>query len=232
MRNTGFTLAEVLITLGVIGIVAALTIPAIITNIQDKQFKTAYKESISIISQAMRQVYSDSEETYTNTAWQQMPVYFCKLQKQMKVSKSGINCELVNEDSVFTSQYPTWPRTSTKWHADNTWYDKKHNPQTLNASYWNLTMYLMNGMKINFNCGFLIFVDVNGDKKPNTIGRDIYFMYFDDGQTSPNTGFSKRKSINANGCTINGTNATPTLTKDNYVEDCLQGSGWGCSFML
>ena len=231
MRNTGFTLAEVLITLGVIGIVAALTIPALITNIQDKQFKTAYKESISIISQAMRQIYADSEETYTSTAWQQMPIYFCKLQKQMKVNKSGIKCELVNEDSVFEHHYG-WPKTSTRWHDDRTWYDKKHNSQTLNPGYWNLTMDLMNGMKINFNCGNAIFVDVNGDKKPNTIGRDIYFMYFDDGQTSPNTGFSKRTSIVPNGCTVDGKNATPTLTKDNYVEDCLQGSGWGCSFML
>lgn len=231
MRNTGFTLAEVLITLGVIGIVAALTIPAIITNIQDKQFKTAYKESISIISQAMRQIYADSEETYTSTEWQQMPVYFCKLQKQMKVSKSGINCELVNDDSVFTSN-SAWPKTSTKWHAGNTWYDKKHNPQGLNYGYMHLTIDLMNGMRINFNCNDAIFVDVNGDKKPNTIGRDIYFMYFEDGQTSPNTGFSKRTSIRPNVCSTGGTNATPTLTKDNYVEDCLQGSGWGCSFML
>lgn len=35
--NKGFTLSEVLITLGIIGIVSAITIPAIISNMQDKQ---------------------------------------------------------------------------------------------------------------------------------------------------------------------------------------------------
>lgn len=45
-----FTLAEVLITLGIIGVVATITIPTLITNIQDKQFRVKFKESISIIS--------------------------------------------------------------------------------------------------------------------------------------------------------------------------------------
>ncbi len=34
MRKTGFTLAEVLITLGIIGVVAAMTIPTLMTNIK------------------------------------------------------------------------------------------------------------------------------------------------------------------------------------------------------
>ena len=33
----GFTLAEVLITLGIIGVVAALTLPSLITNYRKKQ---------------------------------------------------------------------------------------------------------------------------------------------------------------------------------------------------
>ena len=35
-KNQGFTLAEVLITLGVIGVVAAMTLPTLLTNIQQR----------------------------------------------------------------------------------------------------------------------------------------------------------------------------------------------------
>lgn len=234
MKNIGFTLAEVLITLGIIGIVAALTIPALIANAQDRQFRAAYKKSIADISQAMKLVYNDTEETYTAIDWIQMPVYFCNLQKHMKVQTSGIKCDEVTEDTKYTSS-AEWPKNSenTYWDYQHNWYNKQKEKQSLNGGYLPLTYTLMNGSMVNFNCYSHIFVDVNGIKGPNTIGRDIYFMYFTDGATSPYTGFRKStSSITPNGCTRNGSNSTPNLTKDNYVDDCIHGSGWGCSFML
>lgn len=50
----GFTLAEVLITLGIIGIVAAMTIPTLMTNNQSKKLKSQFLKSYSTISQAYR----------------------------------------------------------------------------------------------------------------------------------------------------------------------------------
>ena len=49
----GFTLAEVLITLGIIGIVAALTLPSVINKYKVKQLETAFKRSSSIITNAL-----------------------------------------------------------------------------------------------------------------------------------------------------------------------------------
>lgn len=49
MKKRAFTMAEVLITLGIIGIVAAMTLPTVINNIQDKQFRTMFKKQFSII---------------------------------------------------------------------------------------------------------------------------------------------------------------------------------------
>lgn len=40
LYKTGFTLAEILITLGIIGIVAAMTIPTIIANYKEKKLIT------------------------------------------------------------------------------------------------------------------------------------------------------------------------------------------------
>ncbi len=53
MRKNAFTLAEVLITLGIIGVVAAMTIPTLISNTNGAQFKTAYKKALSTLNQAV-----------------------------------------------------------------------------------------------------------------------------------------------------------------------------------
>lgn len=51
--NNAFTLAEVLITLAIIGVVAAMTMPTLISNTNGAQFKTAYKKALSVLSQAV-----------------------------------------------------------------------------------------------------------------------------------------------------------------------------------
>ena len=53
-KRNGFTLAEVLVTLMVIGVVAVLTIPSIINTVTEQQYKTAYKKAFSTINQAVR----------------------------------------------------------------------------------------------------------------------------------------------------------------------------------
>ena len=50
----GFTLAEVLVTLGIIGVVAALTIPAVITNYQKQETLSRLKKAYSIVQQAIK----------------------------------------------------------------------------------------------------------------------------------------------------------------------------------
>ncbi len=57
MDNRGklaFTLAEVLITLGIIGVVAAITIPVLIAKTHSKQYTTSFKKAISTLSNAAR----------------------------------------------------------------------------------------------------------------------------------------------------------------------------------
>ncbi len=52
IKRKAFTLAEVLITLGVIGIVAAMTIPVLFSNINNAKFRNQYKKAISTLNQA------------------------------------------------------------------------------------------------------------------------------------------------------------------------------------
>ena len=46
-KSAAFTLAEVLITLGIIGVVAAMTIPTLIANIKGARIRTQLKKGIS-----------------------------------------------------------------------------------------------------------------------------------------------------------------------------------------
>ena len=52
-KHLGFTLAEVLITLGIIGVVAAMTMPTLMNQTNGAQYKTAYKKALSAMSQAV-----------------------------------------------------------------------------------------------------------------------------------------------------------------------------------
>ena len=66
-----FTLAEVLITLGIIGVVASMTLPALINKTHGAQYKTALQKSYSIITQALQALNADqgfvaTRDTYAN----------------------------------------------------------------------------------------------------------------------------------------------------------------------
>ena len=51
-KRFGFTLAEVLITLGIIGVVAAMTIPTLIANTNGQKFRSQFKKTLSTLNQA------------------------------------------------------------------------------------------------------------------------------------------------------------------------------------
>ncbi|MBQ8459821.1 type II secretion system protein [bacterium] len=69
LRSAGFTLTEVLITIGVIGVVAAMTIPTLLANTNSSKFRSQFKKSFSTLKQSgiMSQAqygfsYSDAKE--------------------------------------------------------------------------------------------------------------------------------------------------------------------------
>ncbi len=66
-KKSGFTLAEVLITLGIIGVVAAITIPGLLTTHKAKRLRAQFLESYSIIQQAFKQMEADDVSLDPNT---------------------------------------------------------------------------------------------------------------------------------------------------------------------
>ena len=78
----GFTLAEVLITLAIIGVVAAISIPSVISNSQQQEFKTGLKKAVSVLNSAITMnIALDGESPYDNVD------LFNYLQRHMSVMK-------------------------------------------------------------------------------------------------------------------------------------------------
>ena len=61
-NSSGFTLAEVLITLGIIGVIAALTLPNLITQYQKSATVQGLKVAYSLLSQAVQKSVSENGE--------------------------------------------------------------------------------------------------------------------------------------------------------------------------
>jgi prepilin-type N-terminal cleavage/methylation domain-containing protein len=58
MKKSGFTLAEVLITLVIIGVIAAMTVPTLMNNTNSQEFRSALKKAISALNQAVTMQYA------------------------------------------------------------------------------------------------------------------------------------------------------------------------------
>lgn len=72
-KTSGFTLAEVLITLGIIGVVAALTIPMLLTKCQEQIIKNQLKKQYSVIQQALKIVDNELDYTPSCYYWTKIP---------------------------------------------------------------------------------------------------------------------------------------------------------------
>ena len=58
MKKLGFTLAEVLITLVIIGVIAAMTVPTLMNNTNAQEYRSALKKAISGVNQALTLHYA------------------------------------------------------------------------------------------------------------------------------------------------------------------------------
>ncbi len=149
-KFVGFTLAEVLITLGIIGVVAALTLPSVIQKYQKKVTAERLKKMYSTLSQAvqMSEKDNDSVETWdfllpTQDFMNKYIVPYIKDIAEREKSGTNLSKEYILADG-----------------------------STLYAWTYSLSQ---NGRK---ECIFRQFnVDINGDKKPNVLGKDIFIFY-------------------------------------------------------
>ena len=77
-KRTAFTLAEVLITLGIIGIVAVMTLPNVINNFREKQLEAAFKKTNNVVMTALNETMAEygqkdvNPDDKTKTYWKSL----------------------------------------------------------------------------------------------------------------------------------------------------------------
>ncbi len=158
-KNFGFTLAEVLITLGIIGLVAALTIPTLMQKTNERETVAKVKKYYSVLSNAWKLAYANNGK-YNGTSSEDLYNYISPYLNISKYCGREKGC---------------WADVVVKSLDGSNWL----NIDT-NTRYYTKAV-LTDGASISFysnetrsNIEFRI--DINGTAGPNTQGIDI-FLY-------------------------------------------------------
>lgn len=167
IRKNAFTLAEVLVTLTIIGVVAAMTIPALMNNYQRDVYVTSLHKVYNELDQALQRRMTDSTAN--------------DLTQAGLTSQNAVNT-WVESSFKFTQKCQ---ENITPCMDSRTNYKKLESQDlgnTLNANN-NAPFYLLdNGAAIRITYDYdpdkvlNILVDINGPEKPNILGRDLFYM--------------------------------------------------------
>ena len=169
-KNFAFTLAEVLITLAIIGVVAAMTLPTLVNKYQDRVNETRYKKALSMLSQAVQLSMAevDSPGNMTNTdLWACKDKddfdesHGCFVSETKKLFKNIVQNDEAAYDRMAEVDYGE---------IDNPWSNSD-----------NLMELFTTGDGITFGYlvsddGITMLVDTNGASKPNNISKDLYLL--------------------------------------------------------
>jgi prepilin-type N-terminal cleavage/methylation domain-containing protein len=166
-KKAAFTLAEVLIAIGIIGVVAAMTIPNLVTNYQKQQTATRLKDTYAILTNAIRLAEKDYDSI---SGWE------------------------LNQADVMTDvkKYLLPYMKATTRTANEIRYQYKHlsgaYPYDLaifNSSGTITVITLLNGVELitapfdfNGTNALRFIIDINGyNNGPNKFGRDAFYIY-------------------------------------------------------
>lgn len=171
-----FTLAEVLITLGILGVVIAMTLPALITNYQKKQFSAQLKKAYSTFSQAL--MLSQEFNGPSNTWWTLEPSstyeenlkYFELYWKPyLKIIQM---CEKMSDCGYKINNY-----ASVSDLKNYRYYGQRDNVPAFiygDGTYAFIRPYNLNSTVDNPQKLQLLQIDLNGPKNPNILGIDVF----------------------------------------------------------
>ena len=213
-KSFGFTLAEVLITLGIIGVVAALTIPQVVKNYKEKATVAHLKKTYSVMEQAWSRISLDYGD----------------------ISDWGLT---VGDEDILIDRIAIYFNATQVCHSDelakcvpNVMYltsigtNHLNYIESMNDGPKRAALKLTDGsvMMINFRPlqnvekdgkTLQIYIDLNAGKKPNKVGNDFfYFFSMRDNKLYPGGHIALLENTD----------------KDKYFKDkCLNAYGYGCT---
>ncbi|MBQ8168496.1 type II secretion system protein [bacterium] len=180
MKKRGFTLAELLITLGIIGVVSALTIPTLMGGHQKKVYVTQLQRVYNQISNAANHLMADDKVdslAYSSLAYEAGPEHFLK--NYFKVAN---DCGKADSNKLcFASSYHSLQGSETSVVTEVL---GSHYCVSLDTGA-SLCITRMGSDEDDIHGYSGILVDVNGKNGPNVGGRDLFsFNLYSDGKIS------------------------------------------------
>lgn len=189
MRNNlitkrGFTLSEVLITLGIIGVIAALTLPRLISSYEKSQYTSSLQKAYSQMSQVLQRMALDNSGDIkslfggTAAAGNAISSYYHVVK----------NCKTSVGEGCFAPFNQNYDGSSGS--ADTDYDNSNGYYKFITTDGTSLIVYSYNNNcgtnrgfaaapdspTYNSTCG-LVYIDVNGLKEPNNYGRDVFLYY-------------------------------------------------------
>ena len=167
-KKVAFTLAEVLITLGIIGVVAAVTLPTLVANYQKTVWVNQLKKDYSFIANSFEKIMADEEvDDLCNTK-------LADCDGDMLVSHNSL--------LLYGDKYGEYLKLQSN--KTNPLFEES--AAELGAEPWLKTFTLNDGSCLattgNYGQSWIsawgIYVDVNCDKKPNKWGRDRFLILY------------------------------------------------------
>lgn len=165
MKKQGFTLAEVLVTLMIIGVIASMTIPALKRNADEQANVASVQKAYSTISSATRILRTEYGPT-----------------KLWNLSAANVASMYRSKMNALDNNTPKYSKT----YLNGTAYDNAnmYNPKTSFYTPDGMLYYVQStnttcsGSSDNWANGCINWgVDINGANPPNKVGIDIFGMY-------------------------------------------------------
>ena len=226
----GFTLSEVLITLGVVGVIAAITIPTLIQHHQKQTTVLQLKKAYTEFAQALQKAEAENgmmetwDFAYFNNDSRARSKYFGEnyIFPHIKTIKKCI------------------PTSNECW-ADNVTSLSNIISSSINNSNTNkcISFITSSGYSVflwlhSSGMGMFYVVDVNGLKKPNRLGRDIFILNANWGKTTGKRGVYPNLLTTDNMPNRNDILEGKNLSNNGYA--CKKGNsnynGYGCAAVI
>ena len=164
IMKKAFTLAEVLVTLGIIGVVSAMTVPTLMQNHQRKTYVTQLHKIYNELSQALVRYQNDKNALNLTEAGLTSEVASQNFLKEYFNVVS--ECETLTTP-CFASEY----KTMTGSTITEAYVEFNHKAYVLANGISIRPLYSKANDKI-----LNIIVDINGQKGPNILGRDFFLV--------------------------------------------------------
>ena len=178
-KKGAFTLAEVLITLGIIGVIAAITIPSVIKKYQEVVTVNKVKKFYSMLNEALKRAMVENGELdnwgfKTNDFARNEEIFVTNLKKYISITE---DCLHSNSKCILNVNYKNLNGQLWTGYSNSNYKFAFRNLILKNGDYMIIYIYSpctdSGGSNFSNYCGSIMY-DINGEKAPNVVGKDLF----------------------------------------------------------